>query len=373
MSCIQCGKNKKRFNFLCQDCYLQSHPIILNRNRIKITVCKNCLTPVGVSGNWDKQLPIDKKLDKLESTIGSVIQKKYKFSKGISSIKTKITQIDTIHDFFESLQDKHEIILEVKGLPDPFLPEIEFKESLIVYFKYKFCIHCQNIGEPSAILGKLQIRGIKLWQKEIDEILEEYVRRNTKDKKIDFLPVKIDKLKEGIDLSFSSKNPVEIIAHELNAKLATQNIKTDETISYDHVKSKSKLRLVISARLPSYKPGDVIKGPKTLIQIITINGTRSFGYNYFKGEFTEINNDIFWDNTYHLFLPLDKFKKFQIINMDKYNKTINLMDLDTYQEFEEKLIKDPKIFSDDTLEGFIYEQEENLHNYIYFNFFGSDT
>ena len=373
MSCVQCGKKEKKFNYLCQDCYLQSHPVILARNRIKITLCKNCLTPVGVSGHWDKQLPIEKKLDQLENTIKSFIQKKYKFSKGIASINAKITQITSINDFFQSFQDKYEILLEIKGLPDPFLPEVEFNESVTVYFKYKSCIHCQNIGEPSAVLGKLQIRGTKLWQKEIDEILEEYIRKYTKDKKIDFLPVKIEQLKEGTDISFPSKNPVEIIAQELHSRFASQNIKTDETISYDHLKSKSKLRLVISSRLPSYRPGDVIKGPKTLFQIITINGTKSFGYNYFKEDFTEINNDLLWDNTYHLFLSLDKFKIFQIINIDKFNKSINLMDLDTYQEFEENLIKSPKIYPDNTLQGFVYEHEENLHNRVYFNYYDPGT
>ena len=369
MVCVECGSERSDFNYLCEICYLKSHPLIILRNRIKLTLCKICLTPVGPSGNWDKQLLIEYKLEQILNTISQFIQKNYKLTKGISSLKVNFRDFSDINDIHDLLPNTVEIDLHISASPDPFLPEINFKESNTVFLKYKTCIHCQNVGQPTSINGKLQVRGIKLWKAEVSKIIDDFVQKYTNEKKIEFLPIKIEELKDGIDVSFSSKNPVEILASEFQHKFATQNIKTDETISYDHVKSKSKKRLVISVRLPPYTPGDVIKGPNTILQIMSINGIKSKGYDYDKNSIIDVDNNILWDNTFYLFSPFKNLKKFQIINLDKHNKLINLMDLETFQEYEEILSSNLVIDKDNTVLGFIYEKEKNLYKRVCFNFF----
>jgi nonsense-mediated mRNA decay protein 3 len=373
MVCVDCGSEQSNFNFLCENCYLKSHPIVILRNRIKLTLCKICQTPVGPSGNWDKQLIIDQKYDQLLNAISQSIQKKYKLAKGISSLRIELKDFSDIISINNVLPNIVEIDLHITASPDPFLPELNFTETANVFIKYRTCIHCQNVGQPTTINGKLQIRGLKSWKTEINKIIDNFVQKYDSEKKVDFLPVKIEELKDGIDISFSNKNSVEILASEFQQKFATQNIKTDETISYDHVKSKSKQRSVISVRLPPYKLGDVIQGPNKLLQIISINGVKSKGYDYDKKKFIDVDSSILWDNTFHLFLPFENLKKFQIINLDNYNKLINLMDLETFQEYEETLFSNLIIGKEQIVLGFIYEKEKNLYKRVCFNFFSPNN
>ena len=367
MGCINCGADDNKYNYLCQNCFLDDHPVILNKGHLRLTVCDICRTPVGLTGNWEPQVSSGELHTQLVTHLLNLVNREYKFVRGVKDLQLQLEKVDEV--YFDPLEYPEQVHAHIKitGQPDPFLPGIEIYEPITINMKYKTCVHCLNREQPTSIKGKIQIRGVERWEKEIGTMIEQYLADTKRKGNLDQLPIKIEHSKDGVDINFGTKGPVETLSSILHAKYAAFLIKTNEAISYNRIKSKTTYRLVISARMPRFKIGDIIKGPNFLIQIINMTGRRIRGYEYIHNEERELNDDLMWDNLTNLYLAYNDFLHFQVLHIDLQTHAIQLMTMKSYEIFEISLDQCPDIRAGDFILGFFVEDNFEQPKKFYIN------
>ena len=367
MGCINCGAADNSYNYLCQNCFLDDHPVILNRGRLKLTVCNVCRTPVGLNGNWESQVPLEDLNHQLIMQLLNLVNREYKLARGIKDLQLQLEEVD--ETYFDPLEYPEQVqaLIMITGQPDPFLPPITIHEPIIINMKYKTCIHCLNKEQPTSIKGKIQIRGVERWKKEIQDVIEQYIADIKRKGNLDQLPIKTENSKDGIDINFGTKAPVETLSGILHEKYAAFLIKTNEAISYNRIKSKTTYRLVISARMPRFKIGDIIKGPNFLIQILSMTGRRVRGYEYYHNEERELNNELMWDNLTNLFLEYNDFPHFQVLHINPQSHSIQLMTMKNYEIFEISLDLCPDVNIGNYILGFFVESDYDKPKRFYIN------
>ena len=96
--CVNCGAEGASFQNLCQNCYLNDHPIVLRRGRFKIPKCRECGN-VYYNGSWS-HAGIDPDRQLLQGIKDRII-KSYKFSTN-RNLKIKIIKV-VYEDYIASI------------------------------------------------------------------------------------------------------------------------------------------------------------------------------------------------------------------------------------------------------------------------------
>ena len=140
MVCIECGANDDRFNYLCQDCYLKSHPIKESNPRLKIAICKFCTSPSIKPDVWyefgsDSYIDLKNVINK---AITDLVDIRYKI-RPLQNKKINIIEVDQLISSFKLEQDILECDISIEGIPEVLLPEIHIEEHVKLFIKYRKC------------------------------------------------------------------------------------------------------------------------------------------------------------------------------------------------------------------------------------------
>lgn len=331
MQCIECGSDNSNYNYLCQDCYLKNYPIIETRPRLKLSLCKLCRTPSIKPDVW-YDIGNDANLNKdniIKKSIVDLIDLKYK----VKPIKNKELSIINVDEkiFDQNIPvDYVEGSFKVKGIPDLFLPDISIEEDFSLFIKYKKCMKCQLLATGGAIKYKVQIRVIKKIIDNIDKVISDFYKSDKIENK-NLFPLEESKLKEGWDMSFIDRKGAEILVNYFKINFGAHIIETKETTSYDRIKNKARYRTVISVRLPNYIKGDIIIFEDLPYQILDIKSNSTVLYNFNDKESLDIENDILLKTKIKNIYSKDELAKYQIISIDDYKNSVQIMNLDSFE------------------------------------------
>lgn len=335
--CVSCGKPDDKFGYLCQECYLKEHPIILSRPRLRLTLCRKCGTFLA-SSVWRPSPDPDHLGQFLVDAVAETISNKYKFRQ-VQEQELNILEIDERLLNWEEGPDVIEGRFELMGRPDPFFPTIRIEEEFTMYIRYRSCSFCQQVASGGMINAKIQIRGAERQLDHISTVLKEYFDEIKRSGSPGEHPIKQEETKDGWDISFTSSRTPETIASLLKEEYGAMLIRTNETITYDRMKSKAKTRLVISARLPNFLRGDIILYRDQPFQLFNVRGTQTTLFDFGAGEVVLWDNKQLWDTRTKLLYPYEELQKFQVFSIQEHTGTAELMNMATFEMHELTLDK----------------------------------
>ncbi len=328
MTCIDCGKEDHQYNYLCQDCYLKTNQVIESRPRIKIKICKQC-SAAFVRTEWRPSPEAGLEEKSFEEAIADSIMYNYKI-KPLKEFELHIEFDETYSSYTEASFPIVKGIFALSGKPDAFLPLIQITEPFSVYIKYRRCHSCANLETAGTAALKVQIRGAERQLNEISEVTNQHFREHKVSPSADVT------LKDGWDLSFhntaarAGSSLTDLLKDEYGAIL----IKTQETIGYDRIKSRSKVRSVISVRLPSFLTGDIIAKEDKPFQLLSIRGKSIKVYNFLEMVKQIWDKEVIWDSRTKMLLPREELVTFQLFTIDNRTHSLQFMNLSSYEIYE---------------------------------------
>ena len=360
MSCIECGKPDNRFNFLCQECYLNSNPIIETRPRLKILICRYCMAPSIKTDIWYEFASTS--LIDIKSTISKSIADLIDLRFKIKPLQNKTINILDIDDIINSMKQEEDLIhcnAIIKGIPEFNLPEISVSEYFDVYIKYRKCKSCQLLSTGGAIKAKVQIRCVKKLVKIVENSLNELYDLSKQDSISQYFPLEETKLKDGWDLSFKDRKGADYIVQHFKEQYGVLVIETKETTSYDRIKNKARSRIVFSIRLPPYIPGDIVLIEDLPYQVLKIKSNQTLLFDFAEQTILTKENEFLINSNVKNLYSNDELSKYLVISIDEFLNSFQIMNLSTYEIFEESISSLPTIKENQEILAFFWE--DNLY------------
>jgi NMD protein affecting ribosome stability and mRNA decay len=333
MPCIECGNEENSYNYLCQECYLKTNPIIESRSRLKLNICKICGSPSVRPDVWYESPQEDQKESFLINSLIELIDYRYKI-RTLTDRKIEILEIDERLFEINELVDTVDGLFSIKGIPDLFLPEISVQEPFTVFLKYRKCRNCQLIATGRAVTAKVQIRCIKRQIEQLQLELNTMFSNFQNAKNLTLIPVEEAKLRDGWDLSYYDIKGAIIVSDFLKNQFGAHILKTREIITYDRTKNKNKTRAVFSVRLPEYIIGDIIIFEDRPLQIVEINTVNTKFYDFTTKEILSKSNEQVLTLNINILYSRDQLTKMQVISFNRSDDSVQLMNLSTYEYFE---------------------------------------
>ena len=330
-----------------------------------MTLCRGCRSPKLANGNWSdyaKERTIE---EFIKTEILERFKQVFRFARGVDWSKSAISEVDQSIFDISQLPEVVNGVFKVVATPDPFLPEILISEPFSILMRYKFCPTCQNITSPSQFLGKVQIRDTKRWEREISLLLS--VDSANKDGSGEIISsAKVERTKDlGYDVSFASKKEAELVAQKLQTRFSAHLIKTKEMVKYDRIKSKAIYRLVISARLPPFRIGDIVSVHGRLFQVLKISMDRFRVFDFSIEDHKEVEYGV--NAKINLLIPREGLLLYEVVNIDPHKKLIQLVDQKTHQIIDVNPPAFLEVHTGDLVAGFFYANEEKNHDAFYFS------
>ncbi len=265
--CIICGSDKIFFEHLCQNCYLENHPILKQKNDIQITICERCEL-LFIKKTWTNFFLADVGKPSLNPKIATLIMQDWIFH-----YKPKIIDIGAIRFEFGEFDYTSAIVgtVNISASPDPFVPLLSVSEDFTIHVNWGECSDCRT-RLTGSYSSKIQVRSSKKletsqleeWGNEIEELSASYPLSDGKSPLF-----KIIQIKNGIDALFISKAPANSIGRIFSKKHAGIVSVTTEFAGFDKSKWKEFPRKpVVLISLPEFDPDDFVFFNEKTIQII---------------------------------------------------------------------------------------------------------
>jgi nonsense-mediated mRNA decay protein 3 len=258
MICIECGKNTKLYDNLCEDCFKSKKQLVEVPEIIDLKLCTHCGARER-GKQWLDESSID---EAVENTVQDKI---------IIDNEVEASDLDLIINFEDdkNLQVKVSITLFFKTL------QIESEHNLRVRLKSGICNRCSKIA-GDYYESIIQVRGddrnlssdeLKKAQNLVETEVEVM---QAKDRSI-FI-TKTEKIHGGINFYIGNtqggRNLAKLIAATFNAKISSH------PSFAGHKNGHGIYRTTFLVKLPKFRNGDIIEVEHKLIKIIEYKTTK---------------------------------------------------------------------------------------------------
>ncbi len=273
--CIVCGKGESFFSRLCQQCYLEKHPILKQKKDLHITVCERCEL-LFIKGHWTNFYAVDIGTPSINSNLSMFLSQEWSFHYRPKKVQIREASIELdVEGYISAITG----VVDISASPDAFVPLMTISEDFMVHIDWGECSECRArlIGSYSS---KIQIRSprevnieqLETWSAEIEKLSQSYPLTDGKNPLF-----KINFLKSGIDALFQTRaaaNSVGRIFAKRNGGIISV---TTEFAGFDKSKSKEFPRKpVVLITLPEFNPGDIVILTNQPIQILRYNDKVEF-------------------------------------------------------------------------------------------------
>ena len=126
--CISCGSTEIFFGHLCQNCYLESHPILRQKKETDITVCERCEL-VSIKGQWSNFYLADLRKPDINTRLSMLFSQEWDFN--YRPKKFFIQEIN-IHLDEESYMSVITGTVDISASPDAFVPLMTISEDFTI-------------------------------------------------------------------------------------------------------------------------------------------------------------------------------------------------------------------------------------------------
>ncbi|MHA1166475.1 MAG: NMD3-related protein [Candidatus Hodarchaeales archaeon] len=313
--CVNCGAEGASFQNLCQNCYLNDHPIVLRRGRFKIPKCRECGN-VYYNGSWS-HAGIDPDRQLLQGIKDRII-KSYKFS---TNRNLKIKIIKARLEGLETGQDKVVGQLLITWKADPLLPDIEIIEDFEGRLKWRGCTECR-IKEEVKFSAKIQFRFSRRYN--IEDEQERFI--NTVPKIIsEEVNYQFRKARGGFDVILDSKSAAKAITlvyqHDHGAEIKS----SIEIYGYDRYLCRQITRDIHLVRYSELLPGDIVDISGKLFQILSFKHNAFHYYDYAHRRSRKTDRSLL--SRAILVITSEDFHTFQKIDSNARDNSLEVMDL----------------------------------------------
>ncbi len=365
--CIICGSNRSFFNRLCQQCYIERHPLVKKKKDLKIVVCNRC-DLIFYKGNWSNFYlsditnikTTDANLD--NSWLASLISKDWSFYYRPKNIRMKTMTIENDYN------DLPVIIIgkiEITSSPDAFTPVLEYLEDFIVKIDWGECSDCRT-RLSGQYASKIQIRSpkdvdettLKKWGAEIELLSESYKMSDGKNPLF-----KLIHLKSGLDALFQTKSPANAVGRLFARNHGGVVTLTTEFAGFDKSRSREYPRKqVILINLLGFDLGEFILLNDQPVQILDYKPGKIEYWDYKKKIVVRIPIKTFLESNPQLITQ--DIEKYQIVNFEEKEAIAQIMNIKTYETHyinsdELKKLAEGEIFSGILHQGNLLINQKN--------------
>lgn len=333
MVCIRCGAEDDQFRYVCQNCYLQEHPIEISKKRFRMRACMKCLR-LGFHDRWfahkltEKGFVVD---DVLEDYFSRVLP-----------LAWKITQKHDLHllELNVSTYGYNGEPVSLEGMVqlqidvDPFLPKIELEETFQCSIRWRTCDECQKIVQGSY-QSKLQVRGV-LDDIDIRSLIHDIQSHvgALSEKGPKGQIIRIEEIKGGFDVYCNHRHLARRIADMLAEKFGATVQETTEFAGFDRHKSKPKPRKhVTKIRLPPYRKGDILYFNESIYQFLQHKNKHFWLWNYSKHEVEKFAIESLWEVQPIIISRPEHLRAFQVLHWSQNDEVTEIMDQESFQIF----------------------------------------
>ncbi|MFW9856047.1 MAG: NMD3-related protein [Candidatus Thorarchaeota archaeon] len=327
--CIVCGLRTVFFQRMCRQCYLESHPIILDAKPLSVVVCDQCGL-LFAGKQWSTFFLDEIESPEVKQWFSSLISKLWRFQYKPTSLVVK--EVEIVIDEESRGPIAANGYVEIQASPDAFVPLLKVSEELNIKLEGGECTECRERAS-GQYAAKIQVRThqslspeeISKWDEEITMLSQNYPLTDGKNPLF-----RIDVLKTGIDALFQTRSPAMAVAREFARNRGGILSTTTEFAGFDKSRSREYPRKhVVLVDLPPYKPNDIIIYAGTPVQIL---GFRDFKVDYWD----------FKQNRRHS-SPLKQFReariqiinqeftRFQLVNFEHDHEIAQIMNTSTFE------------------------------------------
>ena len=312
---------------MCQDCYLESHPILRHKKEMNITVCEKCEL-LFVKGQWSNIYLAD--LGKLDANtkISSLFFQEWDYYYRPKEILIRELIIHLDEENYKSVITG---TVDISASPDIFVPLMRISEEYLIHIEWGQCTECRT-RLAGSYMSKIQIRSpkeenphqLELWSEEIKHISQSYSLSDRKNPLF-----KINFLKTGIDALFQSKPAANYVGREFAKKYGGIINVTTEFAGFDKSKSKEYPRKpVVLISMPKYNPGEILSYNNQPIQILSYNSKVEY-WDFSKRNKEKIPIKSFLSSELK---ELDiEVQVFQLVNFEEEGKIAQIMNTQTLE------------------------------------------
>ncbi|MFX1286185.1 MAG: NMD3-related protein [Promethearchaeota archaeon] len=348
--CIVCGSHKIFFSRLCQQCYLENHPILKQKSDIYITACENCEL-LSIKGHWTNFLVADIGKPALNTNLSKLLFQEWTFYYRPHQIQIRDVNIESSEEGQVTAINGS---VEISASPDAFVPLMTISENFTIHTEWGRCSECRD-RLSGSYSSKIQIRSpkkvdnkqLETWSDEIETISQSFLQSDGKNPLF-----RIDFLRSGLDAFFQTKSTANSVAREFAKKHGGFTSVTTEFAGFDKSKSKEYPRKpVVLITLPEFNPGDIVILKQEPIKIL--------GYNS-KVEFWDFKKKIKVKLPIKSFITskpqiLDEdFKQFQLVNFEKGGMIAQVMNTENFETHYIDSSEISDLSEGDTFEGISY-------------------
>ncbi len=325
--CISCGSSEVFFGRLCQQCYLQNHPILKQKKDLHITVCERCEL-LSLKGNWSNFYLVDLGKPPINTKFAKLFSQEWEFYYRPRKIQIQKMNIES--------DEKGDIsviigIVDISASPDAFVPLMTISEAFKIHIEWGECSECRT-RLTGSYFSKIQIRSPKevnnehlnIWSDEIENISQSYPQSDGKNPLF-----KIKYLKSGIDALFQTKAAANSVGREFAKNHGGIISVTTEFAGFDKSRSKEYPRKpVVLITLPNFNPGDIAILNHQLIQILRYNS---------KVEFWDLRKKLKGKLPIKSFIASEpqflenNYEQFQLINFEQRGGLAQVMNTRTFE------------------------------------------
>ncbi|MFW9903104.1 MAG: NMD3-related protein [Candidatus Thorarchaeota archaeon] len=326
--CISCGSTKIFFSHLCQNCYLENHPILLKKKEMNITVCERCEL-LFVKGQWSNFYLTDLGKPETNIKLSTLFSQEWDYNYRPKEITIQELNINLDEESYKSTITG---VVAISASPDPFVPLMTILEDFTMHIEWGECTECRT-RLAGSYMSKIQIRSpredlttqqIEIWSNELKRISHSFSSADRKNPLF-----KINFLKSGIDALFRSKPAANFVGREFTKKFGGIISVTTEFAGFDKSKSKEYPRKqVVLINMPKFDPGKIVLYNHQPIQILNYNSKVEYW------DFTKRSKEKIPVKS---FLTADlkdlekEVRHFQLINFEEGGNLAQIMDSQTYE------------------------------------------
>lgn len=316
------------FKRLCQQCYLEKHPIIETQKDLKIVICSHCEL-IFSRGHWTNNYLIDVGKPSSNSWISNIILRGWDFIYKPKEIKIEDIQLNSDDDGYPSNISG---LVEISASPDPFVPLLKIRKTYFIKIDWGECIECRTrfSGEYAS---KIQVRSplkvekadLESWETEIGALSQNFPLSDGKNPLF-----RIEYLKSGLDAFFQTKPAANSVSRLFSQKFGGTIKTTTEFAGFDKSKSKEYPRkIVVRINLPEFRSGDFLLLSQDLVQILGIKDNKVEFFDFGKKLKRKLPLKSFIEQKPTLFE--EEFQEYQLLNFEQDGTVAQIMNSVTFE------------------------------------------
>jgi NMD protein affecting ribosome stability and mRNA decay len=316
------------FERLCQQCYLESHPVLESQKELSIVACLYCQL-LSVREKWTNFYLSDIGKLSLNTWFSSLISREWSFYYRPKSIGINELSIQKDEDNNPSIITG---MVSINASPDAFVPLMNIVKDFAIHIEWGECTECRS-RKMGQYASKIQIRSQKevnekqlnAWADEIMLLSESYPLADGKNPLF-----ALNFLKSGIDALFQSRAPASSVGRSFAKQHGGIISTTTEFAGFDKSKSREFPRKqVVLINLPEFEPGDIMIVNDNPVQISSFKDFKVEFWDFKKKQWRTMPVKSFLDSKPKILTI--KSQEFQIVNFEQEGKITQIMNTESFE------------------------------------------